>query len=420
MSITTTISQINQACEDLQDAYQDLAEEALPAYDRLNSSIGRLTQWEVMVSSGGYGGATTFYQDSKPRWWEKFVGVITVGEVPHPDADKARDAAKVLFGDIATNDDVYSARSEDIASTPKDLGEIMGEWLGIVDVFDSQVAQAIPSSTAYIPTSGGLDGWRSPRASSGYEATASSQNSAAETTAEVVRALLENCAGFLEHLKSSLVAFATLTMDQNRFYSETLTSIPTEISLDAVLGLIETGANIVNTLKEAELKQAEAMGSDLTSTITALLNISALDGQITRMGETSGDGGWPQPAPMDPAHGGSNGPAARDELSYNTQYFKDHIDFWDGISETMTPLGQQATGIPELPVMFLRLPSFSANQSTALNSLGDRVASDCLVKGSTATATVATKLGETIRSYVRTEAANEAIANRIINDHFGG
>lgn len=417
--VTTTIAQINQACEDLQDTYQTLADEAMPAYDRLNSSIGRLTQWEVIQSDGGYGSITTYW-DSKPRWWHMLLGIGVVGEVPHPEAHLAREAAEGLFGDIANNDGVYVARSEDIAATPKDMGEIMGEWLEIVDKFDTEVAQVIPSNTAYIPTTGGLDGWRSPRASNGYEATANSQNAAAESTAELVRSLLDNCAGFLEHLKSSLAAFAALTMDQNRFYSETLTSIPTEISLDAVLGLIETGANIVNSLKEAELKQAEAMGSDLTSTITTLLNISALEGRITRMGESAGDDGWPQPAPMDPGRGGSGGPAARDELSYNTQYFRDHIDFWGDISSTIRPLGHQAEGIAELPVMFLRLPSFSANQSTALNSLGDRIATDCLVKGRRATRAVATKLGETIRSYVRSEAANETIANQIINEHFGG
>ncbi len=420
MGIQETIAQVKQACADMKQTFATLAEGAAPAFERLNSTIGRVTAWQVTS------GMATEIRETEPNWAEMvflyncLFEVVDVKEIPHPRAEEARQAAASLFGTAATNDAQFKLRTEDIAATPEKLGDLMGRWLEFADTFSKDVAQRIPSSTAYIPTAGGLDGWQSPTASGVYEASASSQNSAADTTSAVITAYLNNCAKFLSHLQGSLASMASLTADQEKYYTDIITglTVPDKMSFDAVMGVINTGVTIVQGLKDNERKTAEALGTMLNSSIEALLDIASLDRQITEMGEQTGDNGWPGPAPMKLGTPPPDKPS-RTTLTYNTQYFKDHSAFWLDVSQNIRPLQYLSAGLPDLPVMFVRIPTFSANQSYALNNLVHRISADAFGKGADATEGLSHKLDETIKAYLAVEAQNAAEAQQIYKQIYG-
>jgi hypothetical protein len=70
--------------------------------------------------------------------------------------------------------------------------------------------------------------------------------------------------------------------------------------------------------------------------------------------------------------------------------------------------------------MFTRVPTFTADQSDALNTLSDRIAKDVLAKGRTATSDLADKLEAARHAYLKAEAANEAELESIEKEVTGG
>ena len=69
--------------------------------------------------------------------------------------------------------------------------------------------------------------------------------------------------------------------------------------------------------------------------------------------------------------------------------------------------------------MFLRIPTFSADQSEALNNLSSDITTKVLAKGATTTTDIATRLDDTIVAYLNTEAENTAIAHQIYKEIYG-
>ena len=422
-------ARISQACKDMKSAYATLANDAEPAANALEGGITRLKQWKVKVNRtvSLVPGSTVphdpsvEYWDTEPTWWHRtFGGVVEASQVPHPRAGEAREEAKKLFGEAITNDEDYDLDAKDIGGTIDGVCAMMTTWLDVAGRFSSNVAQKIPSDPSFVPTSGGMNGWLSPSAANGYAASFRSQNSAAATTSRIISDLMDNCATFLNSLNNNLTNFAALTLAQEEFYTDLITgiSLPSDITFDAVMGLIATGIKAVQTHRKNQDAEATTMGTMLNGSIQATLDLAELDRQITEMGETGSDGGWPQPAPMDVGLT-SYKQSTEDTLLYNTQYFKDHAQFWRDISAEIAPLKTIADGVSDIPVMFARIPAFSANQSTGLNELSDRLATDALGKGVTATSAMADKLDATIREYLLQEAENAEVANSIYRQIYG-
>ncbi|WP_139984341.1 hypothetical protein [Nocardioides litoris] len=413
MSVEQTIQMINQACDDMVDAYATLAESAAPAMDELTTTIGRIRQWKYVSRVNG-GPPMTEYRDTQYNGWEKavmwFGGMSwTEEEVPHPRADEARARVQELLGVANANDAQFELDMDDIAQTPRVLGQLLGGWLTIRDTFTQQVAQGIPSDVAYIPTSGSIAGWSSPSAAAAYATVVGSQNSAADTAVDVMSGLLDNAAAFLASLQESLAGFAALTLDLDRYYSDLVSKgagIVTGMekpSFGLVSDAIDLGFTAVNGLKEQEVSTAQTFGSMLNSTIQALLQIETLSNEINGMGETSGENGWPAPIAVTYTDEGDPTDA---QLVTHAQYFLDHAAFWDDMSSTLSTLSTQAGGTVELPVMYTRVPTFSADQSIALNGLSNRLETDVLRRGSTQTAAISTKLRQVMETYLQQEAAN--------------
>lgn len=230
--------------------------------------------------------------------------------------------------------------------------------------------------------------------------------------------LMDNCAKFLESLTTSLADFAKLTNSQDEFYSNLITKcIPKQISFSQIMDLIDAGVSTINKTRSDETEKSTNMATMLNNTITQLLAIEKLDRQITEMGESQGDNGWPKPAKMSVSESPET-PAAS-ELRFNTQYFHDHSKFWRQVSADLSTLKTSSDSVVEIPTMFARLPQFSADQSTALNSLCDRISADALGKGATATSDLADLLDSTITDYLKAEAENTDTARQVYKEIYG-
>lgn len=414
--IDKTIAKINEACASLTTTYTNLATAARPALDSLNGSIGRLTQWECM-RTGPRGSSAPFYRDTRPDWFEQmFEGIQPIKEVPDPRADEARKAAAELFGTIGANDQEFGADVADIVATPTAVAAMMAKWLRVADLFSKEVDATIPSNPTYIHTSGGLEGWVGDAATNAYGVTVSSQNGAAATTQSVMRSLLEQCAAFLSSMTKSLADLAGLALAQEEFYGE-ICKLPygKDLSFDLVMEVIAAGIDTANTLKRNELAASKAMGTMLTDTIHAILKLVELDAQVTTMGE--GDPGWPGPAPMRVVPSPATPSVA--QLRWNADYFHDHSVFWNTVSYSLSTCRSKADASTPIPVMFTRIPTFTADRSEGLNNLDARIARDALGLGSINTQRISDLLVATMKQYLANEAANADLAATITQDVFG-
>ncbi len=417
MTTSETIAAINEACETLQQEFADLAVKAVRASDDMDSAVGRLKQWKCLYTYPGSGiPAKEGYQDNKPSWFDHWIlGIIPLEQVAHPKADEARAKVAEMFGKITVNDENYELNADDLAETPMKLGQFITAWEEIAGTVSSKVAAAIPSDPAYVSTSGSTTGWLSPTASSAYSATFSSQNQAADSTESLISDMDLNCANLLGSMTTSVQDMAGITDAQDKMYADWMlgaAKIPTDFN--GFVDYVGNAVTLIQGIQDDETSKRTALGQMLNDSIVGVLNISGLDRDINMMGESEADAGWPSPANISVGVAESGEPT-RSVLEFNTQYFVDHARFWDSISTELGTLNTSSQGVPDLPIMFARLPAFSASQSYALNQLSDRITTDVLGKGKQATADTETKLRDTIREYLRAEAENEAIANEIYN-----
>lgn len=422
MSVEDTIKKINQACTDMKKVYTDLANNAAPALNQLTTSIGTLTQWKYTTWAGGQ--EMVEYRDTQYNWFQKRLinigsGAFTEEEVPHPRAPEARQRVEELLGKANANDKKFALDINDVAETPTNIAKMLTTWLDIRDSFQIQVDAGIPSNPLFIQTTTEA-GWESPIASDSYGAVVSSQNTAASGGRAVMTGLLDNCAAFLASLEGTLANYAKQTVDLNEYYTGLISNtagILTNPSYSVISDIIDTGFNAVNGLAKNELQVTTDFGNMLNGAIKQLLDIETLSGNIDVLGESSGDKGWPGPIVIGSNPGSGN--ETRGTLVMDARYFTDHAKFWDGISGQLSTLAEKARGVADLPVMFTRVPTFSADQSDALNKLSDRIANDVLAKGRTATSGVADKLEAARHAYLKTEAENEAEMESILKEVTG-
>lgn len=412
MSVEDTIKKIRQACTDMEKAYADLAKMAKPAMDQLQTAIGNLYQWKYTLYPRGSTKPVVEYRDTRYNWFERYVllsmgGGWTEEHVPHPRAEEARQRVRELLGKANANDEVFEARVSSIAETPRKVADTLEVWLRVRDSLSKKVGAAIPSDPAYIPTTA-EEGWESPLASSAYGAIVSSQNRAADGARQVISGLIDNSAKFLASIEQTLAAYANQTVELNKYYTNIISGaggLLKKPDFSTITGLIDEGFKVVNGLAEKELREAKDFASMLNRSIEAMLAIEKLNGDIDALSERETDQGWPAPiaikaAPPDgtPDHG---------ELVMDARYFTDHAKFWDDISGDLKDLSSQAKTVPDIPTMFTKVPTFSADQSTALNKLADRITDDVLSQGSRATAELADKLRAARHDYLMRELQNE-------------
>ncbi|RZQ61436.1 hypothetical protein [Amycolatopsis suaedae] len=421
MSVEEIVKKITQNCEDLRATYANLAAQAAPALEDLETSIGRITQWKYVLSRRGTVEET--YRDVKMSWFEKLgfyasgFAVLAEEQVPHPEAPAARKRVEELLGKANSNDKHFQLNVDDIANTPITIGKFLITWLRIRDTLAREVV--IPSDAAYIRTKAPA-GWESPIASGTYGVVLASQSNAASVTTNVISGLLNSSAKFLESLAGNLADYGAITTGLQQYYSKVVTDVAgfAEPPSMATIGqLIDAGFSAVNGLKEVEAEKNVAFGKMATKNIQDLLDIESLNVMVNDPGEVRGDDGWPAPIAV---AGADNGRRNRRQLVMDARFFTDHAAFWDDISTRLSALGTRAAGVEEIPAMFTRVPSFTANQSTALNALSDRIAKDLLKKGSAATADLADKLETARHAYLVREADNAAEVAAIEKEIAGG
>lgn len=417
------VAMINEACATMRREIEVLATQAEPAINHLTSIIGSLTEYRIEGSRpGGYNSPDepyVYYSEVPPRWWEIAIGRITsVTEVEHRRKAEALEMAEKMFGDARLTDEDFKLNIESITRTPETVGSLITDWLQIANSFSEKVAKAIPSNPTYIPTRGNMEGWLGSSTAEAYRATVKTQGDAAATTSKLMYDLTKNYARFLKSLTEALANFAELANAQNRFWSERILGfVPKDVSFGQLKSLIEEWVELEHGIAELTTTEKKNFADMLNGTIASLLDIEELGSRIVEMGEGASDDGWPGPATMTVIENDAT-PSERD-LRYNTQYFRDHAAFWREVSAALATLETKAATVTRIPPMFARVPTFSADQSEALDGLSTDITTKVLAKGAIATADIATKLDETIVAYLNTEAENTAIARQIYKEIYG-
>ncbi|EPH03373.1 hypothetical protein HMPREF1531_01432 [Propionibacterium sp. oral taxon 192 str. F0372] len=417
------VEMIKGACADMRKEIEVLATQAEPAINHLNSVIGSLTEYRIEGSRpGGYNSADepyVIYSEAPPRWWERLFGRITsVTEVEHHRKAEALEMAEKMFKNAQLTDENFTLDIQSIVDTPEKVGSMITDWLKIADEFSRNIVKRIPSDTTYIPTKGDMEGWLGSSAAEAYQATVRSQEEAASTASKLMRDLMKNCARFLESLTDTLANFAELANAQNIYWAERILGfVPTEVSFGQIKDFIEESVKLVYEAAELMTAEKKNFVISLNETISALLDIEELNSRIIEMGETASDDGWPGAATMTVIENDAT-PTERD-LRYNAQYFHDHAAFWREISADLATLKSRSEAVTPIDRMFLRIPTFSADQSEALNNLSSDITTKVLAKGATTTADIATRLDDTIVAYLNTEAENTAIAHQIYKEIYG-
>lgn len=416
-----TIAAIRQACTDLEDAYETLAETALPALQGLQAGIGNIVQYHYRK--------TVRPDDGAPEWTEdvyvdepiqfsnnRYLSYERMEDVPHPRREDVRQAAREVYGELAEDDEIFAEDIADLVETPRKLGDFITDWLLIAGQFAPDVQPVIPSNLAFIETGGGVEGWRSSSAFNSYEATASSQDTAADTAEQVMTDLMDQCAEFLHDIGTTLAAYASWVIARQEFQDSLIGGAAPPMSIREGFQMVENWRSAGTETRNEKIEGATIEGDRLNGSIQALLDIDALNRDIDAMGEQTGDNGWPGPASMNVLPSGEE-PASQTTLSYNAQYFADHSAFWQDVSTELGALATEADGVADLPVMFARLPNFTASRANALNRLSGRLATDVLRQGEEHTQEISDNLDATIRNYLAVEAENEAIAGQIIAEY---
>lgn len=102
-----------------------------------------------------------------------------------------------------------------------------------------------------------------------------------------------------------------------------------------------------------------------------------------------------------------------DTLKFNTQYFKDHVEFWQDLSDDFAEPIAAGEGSPSIKPMFLRMPSFTATPAMALNDLAEHIVTTALKRGQTATKELSAILRTIIKTYLEGEELNAEEASKL-------
>ena len=410
---------IHQTCSDLVESYVALAEHGKNVLGNIHSVIGRIKQYkyDITYSAGFQLTTVTEYRDDPYAWWEKgliYMGQATIHEeiVDHPRQQEARDALASAQGIVDDVDEKFELDSRDMRDTVLSVANHMKSW---VDASAKTASLGFPSSTSQVPTSGDVEGWRSPSAKAIYDDNVYLQHGAHETTSTSIESMLSKDAAFLEKMADHLAAFANQERDQWQYYTDLATEswIPDEWSIDAIIETVGQIGDKVLEFKQLQIDELQRVNDVLNSAVTDVLAIQEQKNTISRLKEpaSQGEDGWPSPANV--AGRTTAGDSDFETLKFNTQYFKDHVTFWADLSSDFDGPIADASGAPAIAPMFLRFPAFSSTTSSALNDLAEHILDKALKRGQTAAKELSETLDAMIRTYVAGEDLNAAEAAQL-------
>lgn len=410
---------VKQTCQDLADSYAALAQHGRNVLGNIDSVIGRIKQYKyTVIFPAGY--TTTEhveYRDDPYAWWEKLgiwagSGHIQEEIVDHPRQQEARKALAETQGIVNDVDNKFELDAEDMRDTVASIAEHMSGWVET----SSKVSELIfPSSATQVPTSGDLQGWRSPTAKQIYDDNIVLQHKAHETTAEGIEAMLSKEAEFVGTLGNHLASFANLERDNYQYYSDlaTETWIPEEWDIQSIIKIIGEIGDKAAEFKRLQIEELERTAETLNSAVTTVLAVESQKNVFSRLSEpTNGsEVGWPSPA--NTSGRSEEGSSDFDTLKFNTQYFKDHVEFWQDLSDDFAEPIAAGEGSPPIKPMFLRMPSFTATPAMALNDLAEHIVTAALRRGQIATKELSAILRTIIKTYLEGEELNAEEASKL-------
>lgn len=408
---------IEQTCNDLVDSYGDLAEMGAGLLSTIKSTIGQLKQYKYTVSWRGQPAGTPEYRDDPYAWWEKAIiwsggGAITEEIVDHPRQQEALNALAQTQGIVDGADEKFEFDAGHMRDSVESIASHMAGWVSV----SSQVSQLVfPSRTSQIPTSGDVDGWRSPSAFSTYEDNLAIQHNAHETTATSIETMLSRNGSFVETLGKHLIAFAELQGDHNEYYAGLIAKdwLPDKWSISSVIQIVGEIGTAVTQFQQLQVNEIQAVVSTLNSAVSDILQTEEQKNVINRLSEPSGQGeiGWPDPAQLSSRK--NDGASSFYDLRFQTQYFKDHITYWSELSDSFTAPISRAESTPAIETMFHQFPGFMSTTAAGLNSLADHIKDKALARGQGATTKISEVLDVTIRTYLEGEDLNTQQAQEL-------
>lgn len=182
-------------------------------------------------------------------------------------------------------------------------------------------------------------------------------------------------------------------------------------------GFISAAKGVVDAIQRQRtlfFDRVQEQGRELSSAIDTVINVGLLENDLINIGP---GGEWTGP-------GGSGrnldnpGNPSDDELRTDVEWFKTHIDYWDDIATEMGALETKAKSTSDLPVQMIDMPHVTAAQSSAINSLADRLET-AIAGGHTAAEDMVVALRTTIRNYIDNEASSAGQADAMFNEYFG-
>lgn len=408
---------IEQTCNDLVESYGALAEVGAGLLSTIKSTIGQLRQYRYTMYYGRSNYESVEYRDDPYAWWERaliHIGGASISEeiVEHPRQQEALDALAETQGIVEGADEKFEFDAGHMRDSVQSIASHMAGWVST----STQVSSLVYASTAsQIPTSGDVDGWRSPSAFNTYQDNLVIQHDAHETTAEQIETMLTRDGNFVETLGDHLTAFAELQGEQNQYYTDLLAKdwLPDKWSIESVISLVGNIGTAVTQFQALQVDEIKAVVATLNSAVTQILQTEEQKNAINRLSQPSGQGavGWPEPAPLSTRK--SDGVTSIGDLRFQTQYFKDHITHWADLADDFAkPIGS-AEAAPAIETMFHQFPGFQATTAQGLNSLADHIRDKALRRGQGAATKMSEKLDETIRTYLAGEALNAQQAEQL-------
>lgn len=398
-------------CEDMLKEYEHLAQSGSAILSKVDGAIGLYWQYKYHYSGANIGDIIE-YHDRDIRWWEKMIAwsngwQVSTDRVQHPERDDAITKLKATQGTVTDADTKFDYDAESIRHTVSSVATFLAGWLTAYQDFAAITFPEVPEDIRTPSTTT----WDSPLAVDRYARNMGLQFEAHETTESIVADLMDRCSKFLTQLKTSLVEFAKLVEQQEEYYASFVTSdwVPEKLSWRSLMDIIgDIGGKVVEYRRQQNAK-ATAMIEVMLDAVDTILQTEVVLGRIDSMAR-AGEPGWPLPNDMGISGGGS---PSGDLLTFNAQYFKDHIAIWQELGSQISPIAADAGSIPVIQRMFYRWPAFGSTTASALNSLGDELATKALNRASTAMGQMSTKLDATIRNYLAAEAENEATAREL-------
>lgn len=414
-----TANRIKNSCQEMAEHYKVLAEAGDEIYRTIETNIGLFYQYECTITYNAEGRPdaqrVVTYQDHEPFWWEKWSaslggGTLTVNKIDHPRRKEALEKLEDIgINSIDPTDDKFDLDAQDIVKTVTGVGEFMGGWLHTLYALR---AFTLPEHPLDIESSSSTYGWRSANAYAIYTRIVKLQFAAQDTVKHAILDMLNQNAQFLDSLRSHLVEFAALVRSQQNYYAGLATSdwIPDK---GATIGWVidsigELGQKVVS-YQEQQTAQADAMIEVLNQAVKSILDFERIRTAIDGMSR-AGRPGWPMPVSFSSSDHAET--SSEDSLIFETNYFKDHIEAWEKISDHLGGVANTAQKVKKIESMFERWTAFASDTVQSINSLGARIATE-LANGKKAAAEIAEKLEDTIRAYLATEELTTDLAKQL-------